>query len=431
MWTDWDPGTIDTDFSRIASLDANAVRVILQAWVFGYPTPLPVMQQHLAQIVAMAARHHLRVELTLFDWWTSYTDLDGSRTWAKAILAPFAGDPRIAFVELQNEPDMSNTATVTWVRAMTPFLQQVDGGIPVASSAFRLSDLRSLVAVSTPSLLSFHLSAGAERSYHTFQQALRIAGSIPLYIGEAGTSSYTGPGSSFGCTLTACAERYQEHRYRIMQYAASRLGLPPLAVWTLNDFVHGSLPAGARTIEYGFGLFRVNGTAKPVAARVKAFFQSGMVSTDFNGGFEQRVGTLPSEWMIYHASEAQFAWDDTVSHTGNASARISNSTSDAYGGPAFYTSPIDSSVLPGQVYAVSGWVRGRRLTGDTQLALTWWSDRDQYLGQAVSPRLTRGTTGWTMLTARGVAPPKAAYAEIYCDSLDDKGSAWFDDITYY
>src|SRR2546423_787321 len=57
MWTRWDPAGLDADLNRIASLNANAVRIIIQTWTFGYPAPHPTMQDHLAQMVALAQRH--------------------------------------------------------------------------------------------------------------------------------------------------------------------------------------------------------------------------------------------------------------------------------------------------------------------------------------------------------------------------------------
>jgi hypothetical protein len=64
-------------------LHTNTVRIILQAWTIGYPTPQPIMLTHLAQMLALAQAHGLRVQLTLFDWWNSYDDLTGSRQWAR------------------------------------------------------------------------------------------------------------------------------------------------------------------------------------------------------------------------------------------------------------------------------------------------------------------------------------------------------------
>ena len=65
MWTRFDADAIDRDLTRIAWLRANTVRVIVPARVFGYPEPEAEMSARLERIVDLAARHGLRVELTM------------------------------------------------------------------------------------------------------------------------------------------------------------------------------------------------------------------------------------------------------------------------------------------------------------------------------------------------------------------------------
>src|SRR6185503_17460096 len=47
MWTRWDPAGMAADFERIADLEANTVRVIVQPDAFGYPEPRPAMLDRL------------------------------------------------------------------------------------------------------------------------------------------------------------------------------------------------------------------------------------------------------------------------------------------------------------------------------------------------------------------------------------------------
>lgn len=132
MWTYWHPEIINNDFASIASsLHANTVRIILQASVIGYPAPSTVMLEHLNDIVTMAAAHNMRVQLTLFDMWSNFEDVAGSKQWAQAVLAPYAHDKRIAFVELKNEIVPTNATVMAWAQVMLPFVQSISGGIPV------------------------------------------------------------------------------------------------------------------------------------------------------------------------------------------------------------------------------------------------------------------------------------------------------------
>ena len=65
----------------------------------------------------------LHVQFTLFDWWDEYRDVAGSKRWARAVLARYVGDPRVAFVELKNEIDPADAAALAWTRALVPWLR--------------------------------------------------------------------------------------------------------------------------------------------------------------------------------------------------------------------------------------------------------------------------------------------------------------------
>jgi hypothetical protein len=120
-----------------------------------------------------------------------------------------------------------------------------------------------------------------------------------------------------------------------------------------------------------------------------------------------------------------------MAHSGVASARIGNSTGDNSGVPAFYLSPIDAHVAPGQSCTATTWVRGLNATGATRVALAWFDASGAYLGQCESAVLPTGTTEWTLLRAKGVAPTGAAYVQIHLQSAHNRGTAWFDDVTFH
>lgn len=433
MWTNWDPATINADFGRIAALHANTVRIIIQADTFGYPVPQPIMQSHLAQIVSMAQSNGLKVQLTLFDWWGNYSDLAGSKQWASAVLAPLAGNSNIAFIELQNEMDVTNGAAMAWAQQMIPFVKSVDGGLPVTVSVYTgLQTLVNTLRATPPDFYDYHYYGSAALAYTDLQQAREIVAPAPLFIGETGMSSALSPTSGSGLPNTTPArEAYQDYFYRAVEHAAQSLGLPEVAPWVLSDFVPGTLTWESPTSrEYDYGLFHTDGTAKPVAASVASAFGSALVDTSFNNGFENCTGGTPADWLLFHASQAQFACDPTVARSGAASARISDSTGDTSGVPAFYTSPVDAHVIAGQVYSASVWAKGANLSGTTDIALAWFDSNDNYLGTITSALLPVGATDWTQLTASGAAPAGAAYVQIHCQSAFNTGTAWFDDVTF-
>src|SRR5207237_67080 len=102
--------------------------VFVHPTAFGYPTPTATMQSRLANVVALAASHGLRVELSLFDGYVSYRDTAGSDQWAQAILAPYANDPRIAFVEVHNEINPSDSVAMSWLAQITTYLHSAGLG---------------------------------------------------------------------------------------------------------------------------------------------------------------------------------------------------------------------------------------------------------------------------------------------------------------
>ena len=93
MWEPWRLQRIAADLRRLRSLNANAVRVVLPAHFIGYPEPEERYLERLRELVGIAARNGLRVQLTLFDSWGAYRDIEGSKQWARAVLGPFVGDP--------------------------------------------------------------------------------------------------------------------------------------------------------------------------------------------------------------------------------------------------------------------------------------------------------------------------------------------------
>ena len=430
MWTRWDPTQIDADFARIAALHANAVRIIIPPTVFGYPTPAPVMQAHLAQAVSLAASHGLRVQLTLFDWWNAYGDLAGSDAWSAAVLAPYHDDRRIAFVELQNEINTAGPAGLVWARHELPVVKAEAGTVPVTVSVFGLGALRTLktgLAATPPDFYDLHYYDGPGPALATFRAAAAIVAPAPLFIGETGYSTTQGPVSG-----TAGAEAAQAAYLRAVEWAARAAGLPLAGVWTLNDFAPAAMPSAVADPgkQGGFGLYRTDGTPKPAAAAVAALFGAGTIDTSMNGGFEEGSGIDPSAWQRFRPDEGQFLWDHSVAHSGQSSVQLSATTGDSAGTAGWFTTPITTISSPGGSFTATAWAKGAAATGFNRVAIAWFSASNTYLGQAESPGLPAGTTGWSQLGVTARAPAGAAYAEVHLKSSHNRGAVWFDDVTF-
>jgi endo-1,4-beta-mannosidase len=275
MWSHFDPTAIDHDFARIHALGANTVRIFIQPIIFGFPTVRPVMADRLSTVIGLAAKHSLRVHLTLFDWWSRFTDIDGSKQWASSLLSRYRDDPRIAVVELQNEVSPQNREAVSWVSKMLPYLSTImpgtlrtvsTGSVPPKVFAMFTQELKN----SPPDFWDYHYYGPAGDAYSQLSWIKALAAPRPLFVGETGYSTDGAPGDQ------AAQELAQAAYYRAVFTAAAASGLPSPAPWTLNDFSPGAIPPDSGTADeraqYGFGLFQLNGTPKPAAAVVSRAF---------------------------------------------------------------------------------------------------------------------------------------------------------------
>lgn len=444
QWTRFDPAGIDADLTRARSIGANTIRIFLLPGAMGYPKPQPVMLARLEQLLTIAARHHLRVGISLFDGFHRYGDRDGSAAWAKAVLEPHSHDSRIAFVEVQNEIDPDNPAAMDWLRATLPVVRSLAPGVPDtvsapgAGGAARLARLRGALGSTLPDFFDFHYFGGPEWAASTFAGALQAAGSVPLLIGETGYSTDPANPRAPGVDASVEAqEDWQAHYLSSVEYAARALGLPPAAPWTLTDFAPGAIPASMRLSrrpeQYHYGLFRVDGRPKPAAAVVRRAFIKGQIETSFHAGFEQPLdtprGPVPLGWRVWDDGAASFAWDDSTAHSGRASARISASGGSGSMVPAFFSSPVDDSVVTGSLYVATVWARGSAASGDNNISIAWYDAQHHYLGQTRSLPLPPGDTPWIELRAAGRPPALAAAYQVHLKSFGNTGTVWFDDVS--
>jgi hypothetical protein len=445
MWTHFDAEAIDRDFARVAWLRANTVRVIFPARVVGYPEPDAAMQARLATVVDLAARNGLRVELTLFDWWHDYADVAGSRRWARAVLSPYAGDQRIAFVELKNELKPQDPGAAEWAAALIPFVRTVSGrpvaiSVPALDPARDLGLLRAALGSAQPDLYSAHFYWRPELAAAHLDAARSAVAPLPLRLGETGYSTTIPYDVLPGVPASPSAREAQQAYYlRSVALVARRLGLPPIGPWILSDFSPDAIPSDDPDVyrnarEYRFGLFRLSGEAKPAATELRRIF-AGVLRSGFNGGFEdavrdERGRAIPALWRVRTAVNATFARDPLVARTGRASARIDGARTGTRPDAAYAISPPDPAVRPGDRSTAVAYARAGSSCGDVRVTLRWFAADGRAVGGVQSEPLRCGTRSWRRLRVSGAAPSGAAYAVIYLRASGTLGSAWFDDVSY-
>ena len=269
------------------------------------------------------------------------------------MLKPYANDPRVAYIDLQNELDNSDSGAVAWAKAMLPYTRSVVGDIPLTVSvAGDLNNLTLQVAKQVPvDFYNFHAYMDPGLIYYTFQQALATIGpGKQLFIGETGYSTFAKNTLLSNISLTQASQDAMQDQYlRTVEYAAEQLGLPLAMPWIYRDFADNAhvLTSYLGGTEQYFGLFRADGTLKPAGASIASIYSGEPVDPSFNNGFEECDSAgLPVSWRTWQDAslgfEGEFACDPSVAHTGSHSARIYNSVSSEQGTPGYYLSPVQN-----------------------------------------------------------------------------------------
>ena len=438
MWEPWRPLRIADDLRRLRTLNANTVRIVLPAHFFGYPDPEKRKLEHLREFVGLAERTGLHVHFTLFDWWTEYDDIEGSKRWARAVLKPYIGDPRLAFVELRNEVDTKDSQALAWTRELVPWLRDLLGRrTPVTVSVggtTPVRDLRALAAAlpvsARPDFFDAHyFTGGGEQAHSVFSTLRDIAAPTPLWIGEIGYPSSSTVTGYTGIPLTPSGqEAAQAHFFKLCFAALARLGLPAPGVWILRDFAAGAIPesdVSPREPEYHFGLFREDGSAKPAAAAVGRLF-AGRFDTGFNGGFEAAATAedgvrVPALWGS--VGDLRLVRDETGSRSGAAAARVSGPP----GGTGFFiVTPVTAPVQIGRRAEVTAWVRGAGAMVRVGIA---WFDRD--FGQ-VGERSAVVSAGaaWRKVSLSTRPPAGADFARLVVRVEGLERTVLLDDVSF-
>ncbi|GIF07570.1 cellulase family glycosylhydrolase [Actinoplanes siamensis] len=424
MWTNFDAMKIEADLTKAKALGADNVRVIVFPSTFGYPAPKTDYAVKLAKFISIADARGLTVKLTLFDWWSGYSDVAGSAAWAKAVLAPYADDPRVLSVEVQNEFDPANASAVAWVKKIVPAVRAAVPTMPLTLSVSGgtgyngLTLIRTALAATPLDYLDYHFYGNSERALADIRRAQAAAGTFPLVIGETGLS-------------TATTSEGDQAAYLARVFAAAKVaGVGSVAPWTLSDFATGAIPSNSAVsklpAQYKFGLYRADGSAKPAAAVVKTYWSGQQVGNSvLDLGFEAVADSSP--WRPFLEDLGAAVRVAGAAHSGSGSVRFSGTGRSAAGLPSLRTAPVDP-VQPGQQRHAEVWAKGQNVTGTNQLALSWFDANDKWLGQAQSKAVASGTSGWTKLTVDATAPAGAASLQVHLKSGDNTGTVWFDDV---
>ena len=424
MWTSFDATRIDADLAKAAALGADNVRVIVFPQAFGYPKPRAVYADRLQKLVGLAAGHKMTVKLTLFDWWDGYTDAARSIAWAKAVIGPYASDPRVIAVELKNEFQPDDSAAVAWVRKLIPAVRAAAPAMPLTLSvdggtgAPGMAKIKKALTGTPLDYYDFHFYGASERALTEIRRAQAAVAPTPIVIGETGLST------------AADSEGEQAAFLARVFRAAKEAQVASVSPWTLTDFTTGAIPKNSsvstKPAQYRFGLHRADGTPKLAASVVRDAWTSGATSNSvLNPGFEATAANSP--WRANLAQAGTATVVTGTARTGKHSARFTRTGRADAGLPSLLTSPV-TPVQAGHKWRAEAFARGTDATGTTEITLSWFDGDGKWIGQHSSNRLPAGDTTWTKLAVSATAPAGAAGVQLHLKSGDNKGTVWFDDV---
>lgn len=422
QWTDYSHSTTVSDFAAIKSLDANAVRIIVQPSAVGYPVVAPSMQAAFDDMINVASSDGLSVQLTLFDMWDNYSDVAGSEQWVTSLLAGENANPAIALVELKNEMPLNST-TVSWAETLLPYLQTLLPGVPRTISepgtggASAIQALLSDIPSSDMDAVDVHYYGDPSLAAAELKQVQGMAGSMPVFIGETGSSTYG----------TSAGEEAQTRFYEVMGETAKDLGLPPPSPWMLNDVTRASGENLTPYQEY-MGLRRADGTWKPASAVVQQMF-GGTTPKDWDGTMIHEAPGLPpvlGAWTEFDAADGTPTVTSGLSYNGGQALCFSGT-----GGTSAKWPSVEQGfpvLVANEDFSVTAWIKRTNGTGNERIAIAGFNSSDQYVGEADSvPAL--GSGYWQKLTVVGVVPPGITSVQVHLKTGDETGTACWSDVT--
>ncbi len=283
MFDLWQGPSADKDMATLQGWGVNVIRVLIPYgpgydWSAADGTVDPNRLANLQQMVQVAGKHNIKLNLTLFDFYDGNAAAGSVEeahdfTYLRTLITPFANDDRIFAWDLHNEPDNYATwkagkqaAAVDWLHRMANYVHQLDPHHPVTVGMANYADL--FVPAADGSRVADFADFLSLHSYDAINmapqiRAVRQQSSKPILLQETGWP--TGP------TCDAISLDYDEAaQTRVYQAAADAVHSTDVAGvfgWTMWDYIPGqSRHAGVDDPNDHYGLMRRDGAAKPALA---------------------------------------------------------------------------------------------------------------------------------------------------------------------
>ncbi|MDP5081627.1 MAG: cellulase family glycosylhydrolase [Winogradskyella sp.] len=263
----FDADIIASDFELITSAGLNSIRVFVPYEDFGKSSIDNDKITQLITLLDLAEIAHLKVMVTLFDFYGDYSVLDWTLTQhhAKTIVNALKNHNALASWDIKNEPNLDfesrgEELVTAWLNHMIDFVKSQDPNHAItigwsnAESAPILKDKLDFI--------SFHYYEDLDDLETTFKDLKTKITDKPIVITEFGVSSYRGLWNPLGNS-----EDNQADYHKTIQSVFTKNDIPFMS-WTLYDFseipkeVVGRLP-WRQNAQKHFGFIDEMGIKKP------------------------------------------------------------------------------------------------------------------------------------------------------------------------
>jgi hypothetical protein len=287
-WASWNGPKVYEELKRAQALGVNVVRIGIP---FDHGDTMDVVwdsdqemrevsmwiQRQMTQVLQIASTLGMKVIFTLFEWYDEQPR-QGSReerpniAYLEGVVQPFANDDRVLAWDIRNEPDYYDRwqggdpdRVIEWLDRMATNIRYLDQKHPITVGLgdyrnFWLTDKRGRSVLDFVDFVSLHCYDA--HGLPAQVEALKARTNKPVLVEEMGWP--TSPGDQKAPEGALYDEATQDYFYTEMLDEAKRLDVAGVVQWTLIDFIPRST-AKVANFEEHFGLFRLDGTAKPAS----------------------------------------------------------------------------------------------------------------------------------------------------------------------
>ncbi len=262
----FDTIAINNDFKMLSKVGLNTIRIFIQYTDFGKAEVLKEKLEKLEKTIQLANKNHLKVVITLFDFYGDYSIKDWTLTHrhAEKIVSTFKNDTTIIAWDIKNEPDLDfesrgKERVLKWLEYMMKEIRKYDENhlITIGWSNFKAANyLKEAVDI-----VSFHhFNNNIEKDFNALKKKVL---NKPILLEEFGVPSY----KSIWNLFLGASKKNQATYHKHVQSFLTENNVSHLS-WTLYDFkkipssVAGKLPWKRNKQKY-FGFIDAKGNKKP------------------------------------------------------------------------------------------------------------------------------------------------------------------------